>query len=100
MRILIILLSLLWSHQALADTPLLVNQLFENLRIVLSQDATCGNGKGYRASAQRIDKLYIPGCWTAEPDHPELVRIDWHNGDFSVLPLKDFKAVPAKDITI
>jgi len=97
MRYFIIVLSILWSQQALAGNPLLVNQLFENLRIVLSQDATCGNGKGYRASAQRIDKLYIPGCWTEEPEHPELVRIEWHNGDFSVLPLKDFKAVPGGD---
>jgi len=46
-----------------------------------------------RASAQRLDGLYIPGCWSQEPDHPELVRINWHNGDFSVLPMEDFEAV-------
>ena len=77
------------------DTPdLLVNHLFENLRVVLSTKLPCDMSPiGKKASAQRLDGLYIPGCWTEEPNHPELVRIDWQNGDFSILPLKDFEAV-------
>jgi len=94
MRKLIVLLLLLSSHQVFAEPlPLLVHQFAANLRIVLSQEAECSDKPGYRASAQRIDGLYIPGCWTEEPDHPELVRIDWHNGDFSILPMEDFEAV-------
>ena len=88
-------LALLWSTSALAET-FLVNQLFPTLRIVLSTTAPCDmKPEGLKASAQRVDKLYIPGCWTPEPDHPELIRIDWHNGDFSVLPKEDF--IPTKD---
>lgn len=95
MRKLLIALSLVWSVTVSAEQPdLLVNHLFENLRIVLSTQMACDNDTvGKRASAQRLDGLYIPGCWIEEPDHPELVRINWHNGDFSVLPLEDFEAV-------
>jgi hypothetical protein len=95
MRKLLIALSLIWSTNVLAEEPdLLVNHLFERLRIVLSTQVACDNDAvGKRASAQRLDGLYIPGCWSQEPNHPELVRINWHNGDFSVLPLVDFKAV-------
>ena len=95
MRYFIIVLSLVWSTNVLAEEPdLLVNHLFERLRIVISTKVACDNDAvGKRASAQRLDGVYIPGCWIEEPDHPELVRINWHNGDFSVLPLEDFKAV-------
>ncbi|MDC1281551.1 hypothetical protein N8Z09_02735 [Methylophilaceae bacterium] len=95
MRKLLIALSLVWSANVSAEQPdLLVNHLFENVRIVLSTQVACDNNPiGLRASAQRLDGLYIPGCWSQEPDHPELVRIDWHNGDFSILPMEDFEAV-------
>lgn len=74
----------------LVAKPLLVMYLLDNLRIVLSQITVCENGKGFKASAQRIDGLYISGCWSEEPGHPELIRINWHNGDFSILPKEDF----------
>jgi len=80
MRYFIIVLSLVWSTNVLAEEPdLLVNHLFERLRIVISTKVACDNDAvGKRASAQRLDGLYIPGCWIEEPDHPELVRINWH----------------------
>lgn len=88
MRNLFITLLLFWPTLALSET-FLVNQLFENVRVVLSTTESCDSGQGLKASAQRIDKLYIPGCWNPEPGN-ELVRINWHNGDFSVLPADDF----------
>ena len=65
MRKLLIALSLVWSVTVSAEQPdLLVNHLFENLRIVLSTQVACDNDTvGKRASAQRLDGLYIPGCW-------------------------------------
>ena len=92
------LLILLLFSTILSAKPLLVNQLFPSLRIVLSTDIKCsGEGNDHKAVAQRIDKLYIPGCWTYEEGHPELVHIEWNKGDFSVLPLSDFITIDEKE---
>ena len=77
-----------------AEAPkLLVNYLFENLRIVLATELECNvpDMKGHRASAQRLDGLYVPGCWYVMKDHPHMIHIDWANGDFSELPAADFQ---------
>ena len=69
----------------------LVWQFNEQVRIVLGQmPGKCKTGN--QATAQSMDGRYIPGCWTYEPN-PELIRITWHNNDFSVLRLKDFTPV-------
>ena len=69
----------------------LVWQFTEQVRVVLSP--TPGKCKtGNQASAQSIDGRFIPGCWTYE-SNPELIRIVWHNGDFSVLRIRDFTPV-------
>lgn len=91
-----ILILVLFSTIVVAK-PLLVNQLFPSLRVVLSPDIKCYDGNGHKAVAQRIDKLYIPGCWTYEEGHPELVHIEWNKGDFSVLPLSDFITIDKKE---
>ena len=55
----------------------MVFYLFENLRIVLSTDTQCDNGmNGKKASAQRMDGMYIQGCWYLEPGNELLVHID------------------------
>jgi len=90
----ILLILALWSSTAMALEPLLVMHLWDNLRIVLSQETEC-EGKRYqfKASAQRMDGMYIPGCWYVMKEHPEMIHIDWHNGDYSELPLAKFEEV-------
>jgi len=89
MRILLALLLL--TPLSALSANYLVWQYTDNVRVVLSEhQGKCKAGK--EAVAQRIDGMFIPGCWALEPN-PELIRIDWHNGDFSVLVLKDFTPV-------
>ena len=90
MKKLLITALLLIPLIAKAET-FLVFQFTNEVRIVLKQ--TKGNCKsGNQAAAQRIDSKFIPGCWAYEPN-PELIRITWHNGDFSVFRIKDFTPV-------
>ena len=92
MRKLIFGLLLLVSTTVIA-ADYMVFQCTDEVRIVLGQ--TPGKCKsGNQASAQNINGSYIPGCWSYEPN-PNLVRIVWYNGDFSVLRLKDF--IPVKE---
>jgi len=68
--------------------------LYSNLRIVIV-DLPCNlpNLKGERASAQRLDRLFIPGCWYHMEQFPEMIHIDWNNGDWSELPYAKFEKV-------
>ena len=92
MRKLLLSFLIFWSFTAHALEPLLVMHLYSNLRIVLSQETECEGQKGqFKASAQRLDRLYIPGCWYVMKEHPNMVHIDWHNGDWSELPLDKFE---------
>ena len=94
MRKLLLSFLIFWSFTAHALEPLLVMHLYSNLRIVLSQETECEGTKGqFKASAQRLDRLYIPGCWYVMKEHPNMVHIDWHNGDWSELPLEKFERV-------
>ena len=94
MRKLLIVTLLLWTGLAQALEPLLVMHLYSNLRIVLSQETECEGKPGqFKASAQRLDKLFIPGCWYVMKEHPHMVHIDWNNGDWSELPLEKFEEV-------
>lgn len=89
-----LMMSCLWV-QAGTQAPLLVAHPFENLRIVLATELECNipGLSGKRASAQRLDGLYVPGCWYEDPTNADLWRIDWHNGDFSALPKDSFEPV-------
>ena len=79
----------------------MVFYLFENLRIVLSTDTQCDNGmNGKKASAQRMDGMYIQGCWYLEPGNELLVHIDWIKGDFSIIPLKEFEPSDTADVPV
>ena len=71
-----------------------VMHLYSNLRIVIV-DLECNlpNLHGQRASAQRLDRLFIPGCWYQMKDYPEMIHIDWSNGDWSELPYDKFEKV-------
>jgi hypothetical protein len=71
-----------------------VMHLYSNLRIVIV-DLECNipNLQGQRASAQRLDRLFIPGCWYHMKDYPEMIHIDWSNGDWSELPYEKFENV-------
>lgn len=60
------------------------------VRIVLT-DIPCPENQGWRAVAQRIDHVTIPGCWVQDPHNAENVRLDWNNGDFSVFEMEKFK---------
>lgn len=60
------------------------------VRIVLT-DIPCDDNKGWRAAAQRIDKISMPACWIQDPNNPENVKINWTNGDFSVFEMERFK---------
>ena len=89
-----LLILTLWSSTAMALEPLLVMHLWDNLRIVLSQETECeGKRHQFKASAQRMDGMYIPGCWYIMKEHKDMIHIDWHNGDYSELPLAKFKEV-------
>ena len=72
------------------DSNLRSYQFLPTLRIVISDIPCDMNTIGFKASAQRIDKLYIPGCWVVDPHNDKNIKIDWHNGDFSVFPMELF----------
>jgi len=94
MRKLLVITLFLWTTMAHALEPLLVMHLWQNLRVVLSQETQCDSKPGqFKASAQRMDGMYIPGCWYVMKEHPDMVHIDWHNGDYSELPLAKFEEV-------
>ena len=79
----------------------MVFYLFENVRVVLATDTQCDNGmNGKKASAQRMDGMYIQGCWYLEPGNELLVHIDWIKGDFSIIPLKEFKPSDTADVPV
>lgn len=73
----------------------MVYQYTSDVRIVLSAES-CLVDKliGSRAVIQRIDGVYIRGCWKFI-DNDKHVRIDWDNpnvpGDFAVIDAKSFK---------
>lgn len=71
-----------------------VMHLYSNLRIVIV-DIPCNlpGLKGERASAQRLDRLFIPGCYYFMEEHPDMIHIDWNNGDYSELPYAKFEKV-------
>lgn len=68
--------------------------LYSNLRIVII-DIECNlDGlQGHRASAQRLDKLHVIGCWYPMKEHPHMIHIDWLNGDWSELPYEKFELI-------
>jgi hypothetical protein len=80
-----------YSTQTLA-LELRVYYLYTNLRLVIS-DEPCNTGQGNKASAQRLDRLFIPGCWYKMEEHPNMIHIDWANGDWSELEFKRFEKV-------
>ena len=111
MKQFIIALALLFtSMSTLADqrdrgaeyaSKYMVFYLFENVRVVLETDTQCDNGmNGKKASAQRMDGMYIQGCWYLEPGNELLVHIDWIKGDFSIIPLKEFKPSDTADVPV
>lgn len=71
-----------------------VMHLYSNLRIVIV-DIPCNISglQGERASAQRLDRLFIPGCWYRMEKYPDMIHIDWSNGDWSELPYDKFEKV-------
>lgn len=71
----------------------LVMRYNDDVRIVLS-DIPCPGGQGWRATAQRIDNLYLRACWTREPQG-KLIRLQWEGGDFSLLDSDRFSKVQA-----
>lgn len=91
MKFLLLVLLGLWSLSVSAE-ELRVYYLYSNLRLVIS-DIPCDTGPGHKASAQRLDRLFIPGCWYAMPEHPGMIRLEWANGDWSELPLEKFEKV-------
>lgn len=91
MKFLLLVLLGLWSLSVSAE-ELRVYYLYSNLRLVIS-DIPCDTGPGHKASAQRLDRLFIPGCWYAMPEHPGMIHLEWANGDWSELPLEKFEKV-------
>lgn len=91
MKKLVFFLMFFWSVNLYA-LDLRVHYLYTNLRIVIS-DIPCDTGPGHKASAQRLDRLFIPGCWYAMPEHPGMIHLEWANGDWSELPLEKFEKV-------
>lgn len=93
MRKLLLFLMLFWMTTASA-AEYRVMHLYSNLRIVIV-DLECNleGLKGQRASAQRLDRLFIPGCYYFMEEHPDMIHIDWHNGDWSELPYEKFEKV-------
>lgn len=86
------LLFLLLFVSLNAFAELRIYYLYTSLRIVIS-DIPCDSGKGFKASAQRMDKLYISGCWTRMEKYPDMIHLDWANGDWSELPYDKFELV-------
>lgn len=91
MKRFLLAILVLYSSQLFA-LDLRVYYLYTNLRLVIS-DVPCETGPGHKASAQRLDKLFIPGCWYAMPDYPGMIHIDWSNGDWSELEFRRFEKV-------
>ena len=93
MRKLLIFFMLFWMSTAFA-VEYRVMHLYSNLRIVIV-DLECNipDLKGQRASAQRLDRLFIPGCWYPMEQFPGMIHIDWNNGDWSELPYEKFEMV-------
>lgn len=89
----ILFLLISWSCLASA-VEYRVMHLYSNLRIVIV-DLECNISglKGERASAQRLDRLFIPGCWYRMEKFPDMIHIDWNNGDWSELPYEKFEKV-------
>ena len=87
-----LLIAFLVASNAQAAETYLVHQFTQDVRIVLSTEIKCDNG-GLKASAQRIDKMFVPGCWIVDPTNKDNIRINWNNGDFSVFASKDFTKV-------
>ena len=113
MKQFIIALALLFTTAStLADTDkrdrgaeygskFMVFYLYESVRVVLATDIQCDNGmNGKKASAQRMDGMYIQGCWYLEPGNELLVHIDWIKGDFSIIPLKSFEPSDTADVPV
>lgn len=93
MKKLLIFLMISWSCLASA-VEYREYYLYTNLRIVIV-DLECNipNLKGQRASAQRLDRLFIPGCWYPMEQFPGMIHIDWSNGDWSELPYEKFEKI-------
>jgi hypothetical protein len=93
MRKFLLTLLLFWATIASAE-EYRVMHLYSNLRIVIV-DLECNipDLKGQRASAQRLDKLFIPGCWYPMEQFPNMIHIDWNNGDWSELSYDKFEKV-------
>jgi hypothetical protein len=90
----LIVVLLLAYHCAYAD-DYLVYQYNENVRIVLSNTECPKQYGGKRASAQRIDKHYLKGCWVNDPKIKGNIKIQWIDGDSSTFPATNF--YPAKE---
>ena len=88
----LLIISLIAFNAHAAETYL-VHQFTTYVRIVLSTETKCDTGSGLKASAQRIDKKFVAGCWVVDPTNKDNIRIDWSNGDFSVFASKDFTKV-------
>jgi len=91
MRLIVILLSIVYSVTAHA-APFLVMAFNDETRIVLST-VKCSD-TGYRAVAQRIDKMYMRGCYVMKNG---MVHIQWEQGDFSEFPQDKFEKVEIND---
>lgn len=79
-----------YKIQAQENPKVLVYYYSFEVRIVLT-DIPCDDNQGWRAAAQRIDKIAIPACWIQDPANPKNVKINWNNGDFSVFEMEKFK---------
>lgn len=89
----LLLLLVCWSFTAYA-VEFRAYHLYSNLRLVIV-DLECNipGLKGQRASAQRLDRLFIPGCYYFMEQYPGMIHIDWSNGDWSELPYEKFEIV-------
>lgn len=92
-KILVFLILFSWTCLASA-VEYRAYYLYTNLRIVIV-DLECNipNLKGQRASAQRMDRLYIQGCWYKMEKYPGMIHLDWSNGDWSELPYDKFEKI-------
>lgn len=84
--------GLIISTEAEAKEPIMVMTYNDNVRIVLSRQLCPMKQNTLLAVAQRIDKQYLRGCYTYEPDK-KLVRIQWSadEKDFSIFDADRFK---------
>lgn len=90
----LLLITLLFWTTIASAVEYRVMHLYSNLRLVIV-DIECNleGLKGQRASAQRLDRLFIPGCYYFMEEHPDMIHIDWLNGDWSELPYEKFEKV-------